>query len=123
MEDVTVIAIAKGPLRNAGKETFYQEGRTPFKLPDNSPCLHFLQRLRDEAHRYAIGSHRLGRQKSLTKSQLDYIPGIGPHRKKLLLKHFGSARDVAAATLKDLQIIPGINIYIAKKVYDFFHSR
>lgn len=123
VDGITVIGIAKGPNRNAGKETFFQAGRDTFTLPDNDPLLHFLQRLRDEAHRFAIGAHRAKRAKILIRSQLDNIPGIGPRRKKALLHHFGSARNVEAASLQDLQLTPGINKSVAKKIYAYFHEK
>ncbi|MCE3230095.1 MAG: excinuclease subunit [Alphaproteobacteria bacterium] len=123
VDGITVVGIAKGPARNAGREKFFQAGRDSFTLPDNDPLLHFLQRLRDEAHRFAIGTHRTKRAKVLVHSRLDDIPGIGPARKKALLHHFGSARGVKAASLQDLQGISGINKFVAKKIYAYFHEK
>ena len=123
IEGITVVGIAKGPERNAGRERFFMEGREPFSLPENTPVLHYLQRLRDEAHRFAIGTHRAGRQKKLIRSQLDAIPGIGAARKKALLQHFGSARGVSSATLKELTTVPGINKSVAKIIYQYFHEK
>lgn len=120
-DDLTVVGIAKGPDRNAGREVFHVEGRAPFQLPLHDPILHYLQRLRDEAHRFAIGSQRARRQGSITGSALDQIPGIGAKRKKALLLHFGSAKDVAGAALVDLEKVDGISKAFAKKLYDYFH--
>ncbi|MGB0845063.1 MAG: excinuclease ABC subunit C, partial [Alphaproteobacteria bacterium] len=100
--DVTLCAIAKGTDRDAGRETIFMAGQTPFKLEHNDPVLFFIQRLRDEAHRFAIGTHRAKRAKSMSKSALDEVPGIGPKRKKALLLHFGSAKAVTRAGLQDL---------------------
>ncbi|MCX7338591.1 MAG: excinuclease ABC subunit UvrC [Alphaproteobacteria bacterium] len=121
--DVPVVAIAKGPDRNAGKERFFMRGRDPFSLEENSHVLYFLQRLRDESHRFAIGTHRQKREKNLSKSTLDDIPGIGKTRKKKLLHHFGSAQGVSKAGLKDLQLVEGIHEQIALKIYNFFHAQ
>jgi excinuclease ABC subunit C len=123
VEGITVVGIAKGPERNAGREKFFQEGRDIFTLSHDDPLMHFLQRLRDEAHRFAIGTHRAKRTKSLVRSLLDDIPGIGPTRKKALLHHFGSARGVSSASLQDLQLVPGINKFVAKKIYAYFHDK
>lgn len=123
VDGITVVGIAKGPDRHAGREKFFQAGRDIFTLPENDPLMHFLQRLRDEAHRFAIGTHRAKRAKTLVHSRLDEIPGIGPARKKALLHHFGSARGAAAASLQDLQSIPGINKSVAKKIYAYFHEK
>ncbi len=119
---MTLVAIAKGPDRNAGRETFFVEGRDSFKLSPRDPALFFVQRLRDEAHRFAIGTHRARRKKELVKSPLDEIPGIGPARKRALLMAFGSAKDVGKAGLSDLEKTPGLNAATAKLVYDFFHE-
>jgi excinuclease ABC subunit C len=118
---VKLVAIAKGPDRDAGREWFHTDGRAPFQLPPRDPVLYYLQRLRDEAHRFAITTHRAGRSKALVQSELDEIPGIGAARKKALLHHFGSARGVKQAGLEDLQAAPGISKAIAAKVYGFFH--
>ncbi len=122
LDDVRIAAIAKGPDRNAGRENIFLPGRDPFSLPPQDPILYFLQRLRDEAHRFAIGSHRQKRAKSVGRSGLDDIPGIGPRRKKLLLNHFGSARDVASAGLADLEAVAGISHTVARTIYDYFHG-
>ena len=118
---VPIVAIAKGPERNAGKERFFMPNQEPFSLEHNSPLLHFLQRLRYEAHRFAITTHRTKRQKSLNVSKLDDVEGVGASRKKLLLNHFGSAQGVAKAALADLEAVKGISKSIAKKIYDHFH--
>lgn len=123
IEGIAVVGVAKGPERNAGRERFFMENRQPFSLPENSPVLHYLQRLRDEAHRFAIGTHRAGRQKKLIRSQLDDIIGIGASRKKALLQHFGSAKGVSGATLKELMNVPGINKSVAKIIYQYFHEK
>jgi excinuclease ABC subunit C len=122
IDDVALAAIAKGPDRNAGRERFFLPGKPPFSLEPKDPVLYFLQRLRDEAHRFAIGTHRARRQKAFGRSPLDEVPGIGPARKKALLHHFGSGREVARAGLTDLQQIPGISSTVAKKIYDHFHA-
>ncbi len=122
VEGVRLVAIAKGPDRNAGRETFFMEGREPFRLSPRDPALFFIQRLRDEAHRFAVGTHRARRKKEFVKSPLDEIPGIGPARKRALLFAFGSAKDVAKAGLADLEKTPGLNAATAKLVYDFFHE-
>jgi excinuclease ABC subunit C len=122
IETVTLIGIAKGPDRNAGKETYFIEGRAPFTLPHNHPVHYFLQRLRDEAHRFAIGSHRARRSQDISRSPLDDLPGIGPKRKKALLHTFGSARGVSEAGLTDLQQVDGISAALAQAIYDHFHT-
>ena len=122
IDDVTLVGIAKGPERNAGREHFFMEGRAPFQMEMRDPVLYFLQRLRDEAHRFAIGTHRAKRTKALGKSMIDEIPGIGPARKKALLHHFGSAIAVSRAGLADLEAVEGINRAVAKKIYDHFHQ-
>jgi len=119
--DVAVAAIAKGPDRNAGRERFFVPGKAPFSLDPRDPVLYFLQRLRDEAHRFAIGTHRARRAKSIGHSLLDDIPGIGAHRKRALLHHFGSARTVARAGLAELERVDGISKRVAKKIYEHFH--
>ncbi|CAH2600154.1 UvrABC system protein C [Rhodovastum atsumiense] len=119
--DVRLVGIAKGPDRDAGREWFHMDGRAPFQLPPRDPVLYFLQRLRDEAHRFAISTHRAGRSKALVTSELDEIPGIGPGRKRALLNHFGSARGVKQAGLHDLEAAPGISREIARRVYAHFH--
>lgn len=118
---VAVAAIAKGPDRNAGRERIFRADRPPIQPNARDPVLYFLQRLRDEAHRFAIGSHRARRSAKLATSTIDEIPGIGPGRKKALLHHFGSARAVERAGLADLEVVPGISRSLAKKIYDWFH--
>ena len=122
INDVAVVAISKGPDRNAGREQFHVRGRASFTLSPHSSAMHFLQRLRDESHRYAIGTHRAKRQKSELTNPLDAVPGIGPKRKKALLAHFGSARAVAAAGLKDLEAVEGISKKFAQQIYDWFYG-
>ena len=121
IEDVPVVAIAKGPDRNAGRERFFMPGREPFDLPPRDPVLYYLQRLRDEAHRFAISAHRSARQKTLSRSGLDGVEGIGPARKRALLNHFGSVRGVAQAGLAALEACPGIDRALALRIYDHFH--
>ncbi|MGE5518200.1 MAG: excinuclease ABC subunit UvrC [Bacteroidota bacterium] len=123
VEDVALVSIAKGPDRNAGRERFFLPERAPFGLEPRDPVLYFLQRLRDEAHRFAIGTHRARRSKALGQSTLDDVPGIGAKRKKALLHHFGSAREVAGAGLADLEAVDGISGAMAKKIYDHFHPQ
>jgi excinuclease ABC subunit C len=120
--ELCIAAIAKGPDRNAGRERFFVPGREPFSLDPKSPVLYFLQRLRDEAHRFVIGAHRAKRSKEITKSILDDVPGIGSKRKKALLLHFGSARAVSQAGLTNLAEVPGISGAVARKIYDHFHG-
>ncbi len=120
VEGVALAAIAKGADRNAGRETFFLEGREPFRLPPHDPALYFVQRLRDEAHRFAIGTHRARRKKDFTRNPLDEIPGIGPSRKRALLHAFGSAKAVSRAALSDLEKAPGINKATARMIYDHF---
>lgn len=122
LDDITLVAIAKGPDRNAGREDFYMNARTPFRLPPNDVGLFYLQRLRDEAHRFAIGSMRTRRAKTIEKSPLDDVIGIGPKRKKSLLTHFGSGKAVARASLVDLQKVDGISKSFAEKIYNHFHG-
>ncbi len=121
VSDVPLVAIAKGPDRDAGREWFHMDGREPFQLPPRDPVLYFLQRLRDEAHRFAITTHRAGRSKTIRQSELDEVPGIGAARKRALLNHFGSARGVKQAGLSDLENAPGISRETARRVYAYFH--
>lgn len=121
LEDIPMVGIAKGPDRDAGREWFHMEHREPFQLPPRDPVLYFLQRLRDEAHRFAITTHRAARSRKISVSELDEVPGIGAARKKALLLHFGSARGVKGAGLKDLEAVSGINRATARAVYAFFH--
>jgi excinuclease ABC subunit C len=120
--DLAVAAIAKGPDRNAGRERFFMPDRPPFSLDHKDPVLYYLQRLRDESHRFVIGTHRAKRSKQIVQSLLDEVPGIGAKRKKALLLHFGSAREVARAGLADLAAVEGISETVARKIYDHFHS-
>jgi excinuclease ABC subunit C len=122
VDDVPLVAIAKGAERNAGREQFHQIGKSPFSLEPRSPALYFLQRLRDEAHRYAIGGHRLKRGKSMVRSALDELPGIGPKRKRALLHHFGSLRAIRQAGVADLQAVEGISRGVAQRIYDHFNT-
>ncbi|MDO9411270.1 MAG: excinuclease ABC subunit UvrC [Pseudolabrys sp.] len=121
--NVPLVAIAKGMDREAGRETFFMPGRNPFKLPPRDPLLYFVERLRDEAHRFAIGSHRARRKKDIRESGLQEIAGIGPTRKRALLHHFGTLKAIERASLSDLSHVPGINAETAKKIYDFFHEK
>ncbi|WP_436405737.1 excinuclease ABC subunit UvrC [Albidovulum sp.] len=122
VEDVPIIGVAKGIDRDAGKEEFHRPGKPPFALPHNSPVLYFIQRLRDEAHRWAIGAHRAKRAKSIGATPLDEVPGIGAARKRALLQHFGSAKAVSRAGLDDLKAVDGISATMAQTVYDYFHA-
>ncbi|MFZ5609120.1 MAG: excinuclease ABC subunit UvrC [Pseudomonadota bacterium] len=120
--DIPLIAIAKGPERNAGREVFHRPNAAPMRLEPGSAVLYFVQRLRDEAHRFAIGSHRARRAKTMTASPLDAVPGIGAARKRALLHHFGSGRAVSAAGVEDLQKVAGISATMARAIYDHFHG-
>ncbi len=122
LSDLPVAAIAKGPDRDAGRERVYLPERGPLLLGPRDPVLYFLQRLRDEAHRFAIGSHRSGRAKARLRSALDEVPGVGAKRKKALLHHFGSAKEVARAGLADLELVEGISAGVARKINDHFHA-
>jgi len=123
LHSLPVISIAKGPDRDAGRETFFMPGRTPFKLPPRDPLLYFIERLRDEAHRFAIGSHRTRRKKDIREAGLQEIAGIGPTRKRALLRHFGTVKAIERASLTDLANVSGINAETARKVYEFFHEK
>jgi excinuclease ABC subunit C len=123
VHDVPIVAVSKGPDRNAGRETFHMPGNRELTLAPNSALLFYLQRLRDEAHRFAIGTHRAKRAKSLTTSTLDEVPGIGPSRKRALLMHFGTARAVKGAAFEDIEKAPGISRTMARHLYDYFHPR
>ena len=122
LEDIAAVGIAKGPDRDAGRERFFVPGKPPFSLEPRDPVLYFLQRLRDEAHRFAIGTHRARRAADITRSALDEVPGIGSGRKRALLHHFGSARAVAVATLEDIKAVPGISGALAQKIHDHFRG-
>jgi excinuclease ABC subunit C len=121
--DVPLIAVAKGPDRDAGRETFFMAGKSPFKLPPRDPLLYFIERLRDEAHRFAVGSHRTRRKKDIREAGLQEIPGIGPTRKRALLRHFGTLKAIERASLPDLAQVPGINAETARKIYEYFHEQ
>ncbi len=124
IDDVPTVAIAKGPDRDAGREQFFVADGDPdgFQLPHDDPVLYYLQRLRDESHRFVIGAHRQKRSKAISKNPLDEVPGIGAKRKRALLNHFGSARAVARAGLQDLGQVDGISDTVARRIYDFFHT-
>ena len=121
VEDLPLVAVAKGPDRDAGREWFHMAGRAPIQLPLRDPVLYYLQRLRDEAHRFAITTHRAGRSKALTTSELDEIPGVGTAIKRRLLNHFGSARGVRNAALEDLTAAPGIGPAVGRRIHEHFH--
>lgn len=123
VEDITMVGVAKGVDRDAGKEEFHRTGQRPFALKHNDPVLYFVQRMRDEAHRFAIGTHRAKRAKAQIKSPLDDIEGIGPKRKKALLQHFGSAKAVGRANLSDLTAVEGVSQAMAQSIYDYFHEK
>jgi excinuclease ABC subunit C len=120
--DLCLVSIAKGADRDAGRETFYMADREPFRLPPRDPVLYFVQRLRDEAHRFAVGSHRTRRKRDITSGGLQEIPGVGPARKRALLRHFGTLAAIERASLTDLETVPGVNAATAKAVYDYFHA-
>lgn len=121
-DKVTAVGVAKGVDRDAGRERFFALGRDPFSLPPRDPVLYFIQRLRDEAHRFAIGSHRARRKKEMVRNPLDEIAGIGPTRKRALLHHFGTAKAVSRAALADLRAVEGVSESLAKQIYDHFHE-
>ena len=122
--DIALIGVAKGPDRDAGREHFHIPGRDrPMMLETKDPVLYFVQRLRDEAHRFAIGAHRAKRSKAISANPLDDIGGIGPLRRRALLTHFGSAKAVSRAGVEDLKTVDGISHEMAQKIYDFFHDR
>ncbi len=119
---VTAIGVAKGADREAGRERFFQEGKPSFTLPPRDPVLYFIQRMRDEAHRFAIGSHRARRKKEMVKNPLDEVAGIGPTRKRALLQHFGTAKAVSRAGIPDLMAVQGISEAVARLIYAHFHD-
>ena len=123
LSEIKVAAVAKGPERNAGRERIYLRGKEPLLLEPRDPVLYCLQKLRDEAHRFAIGAHRAKRKKAITASPLDEVPGIGPRRKRALLQHFGSAKAVSRAGTADLEAVAGISARMARTIYDHFHER
>ncbi len=122
VDGVALVGIAKGRDRDAGRETFFLPGKPPLKLPPRDPALYFVQRLRDEAHRFAIGAHRAKRKREMAKGPLDEIPGIGPNRKRALLHHFGTVKAIERASYEDLVKTAGVNAATARAVYDFFHA-
>jgi excinuclease ABC subunit C len=122
IDHLKVAAIAKGPDRNAGKEEFFLPGKPPFRLPENSPTLYYLQRLRDESHRFAIGTHRKKRDSGLTRSELDHIPGVGSGRKKSLLQHFGSVKAIERASLEEIKNVEGLNSKTAEVIFNYFRG-
>jgi len=122
LSDLPVAGVAKGPDRDAGREHFYVPGRASFMLEARDPVLYYIQRLRDEAHRFAIGSHRARRSKAISVNPLDEVPGIGPMRKKALLQAFGSAKAVVRASVTDLAGVEGVSSALAQAIYDHFHD-
>ncbi len=120
--DIPYIGVAKGPDRNAGRERFFIPGRPPFSLEPRDPVMYFIQRLRDEAHRFAIGTHRARRKKSMARNPLDDVPNVGAMRKRALLRHFGSAKAVTNAGVRDIAQVEGISTTLAQAIYDFFHD-
>lgn len=122
LSEVKLAAIAKGPDRNAGRERIYLRGREPMLLEPRDPVLYCIQKLRDEAHRFAIGAHRARRKQALHASPLDEVPGVGPSRKRALLQHFGSAKAVSRAGVADLAAVGGISAQMAKVIYEHFHE-
>ena len=123
VEDIPMVGVAKGVDRDAGKEEFYRPDARPFALRHNDPVLYFVQRLRDEAHRFAIGTHRAKRAKAVGATPLDDVPGVGAARKRALLAHFGSAKAVTRANLADLKAVDGVSNALAEKIYDYFHEK
>ena len=123
VEDIAMVGVAKGIDRDQGKEEFHRMGTRPMALQRNDPVLYFVQRLRDEAHRFAIGTHRAKRAKAIGATPLDEVPGVGATRKRALLAHFGSAKAVARANLTDLKAVDGVSDALAETIYDFFHER
>ncbi len=122
VEDIPMVGVAKGVDRDAGKEEFHRVGKKPFALRQNDPVLYFIQRMRDEAHRFAIGTHRAKRAKAVGATPLDDVPGVGAARKRALLAHFGSAKAVSRANLNDLKAVEGVSVALAEKIYDYFHE-
>ena len=120
VDDIAVVGVAKGPDRDAGLERFFIPGQTPFMLEPKSPVLYYLQRLRDEAHRFAIGTHRAKRAAEMIKNPLDEIDGIGPGRKRALLHAFGSAKGVSRAEIGELEKVDGVSGPLAQRIYDYF---
>ncbi len=122
LTDIPLVGVAKGPDRDAGRERFFIPGKPDFMLPTRDPVLYFIQRLRDEAHRFAIGSHRARRSKQISQGGLQEIPGVGPTRKRALLNHFGTLKAIQRAALSDLESVPGLSTSTAKAIYDYFHD-
>jgi excinuclease ABC subunit C len=123
VDHIAMIGVAKGVDRDHGKEEFHRPGKPPFALRMNDPVLYFIQRLRDEAHRWAIGAHRAKRAKAVSATPLDDIPGVGAARKRALLAHFGSAKAVSRAGLPDLMAVDGISEPLARKISDYFSAK
>jgi excinuclease ABC subunit C len=123
LTQVSLLAVAKGPDRDAGRETLFMPGREPIKLEPRDPVLYFIQRLRDEAHRFVIGSHRKLRKKDIREAGLQEIPGIGPSRKRALLHHFGTLKEIERASIADLGKVPGVSAESARKIFEFFHTQ
>jgi excinuclease ABC subunit C len=123
LTQVSLLAVAKGPDRDAGRETLFMPGREAIKLEPRDPVLYFIQRLRDEAHRFVIGSHRKLRKKDIREAGLQEIPGIGPSRKRALLHHFGTLKEIERASIADLGKVPGVSAESARKIFEFFHAR
>src|SRR5438105_2109312 len=123
LTQVSLLAVAKGPDRDAGREALFMPGREPLKLEPRDPVLYFIQRLRDEAHRFVIGSHRKLRKKDIREAGLQEIPGIGPSRKRALLHHFGTLKEIERASIADLGKVPGVSAESARKIFEFFHAR
>lgn len=122
LPDMPIAGVAKGPERDAGREKFIVPGKASFMLPERDPVLYFIQRMRDEAHRFAIGSHRARRTRDISKNPLDEIPGVGPTRKRAILHHFGTAKAASKAGLSDLEKVPGVSAQMAQTIFDFFHD-
>lgn len=123
VKDVALIAVAKGPDRDAGRETLFFPDRPSIKLEPRDPVLYFIQRMRDEAHRFVIGSHRNLRKKDIREAGLQEIPGIGPSRKRALLHHFGTLKEIERASIADLGKVPGISAEGARRIFEFFHAQ
>jgi excinuclease ABC subunit C len=123
LTQVSLLAVAKGPERDAGRETLFMPEREAIKLEPRDPVLYFIQRLRDEAHRFVIGSHRKLRKKDIREAGLQEIPGIGPSRKRALLLHFGTLKEIERASIADLGKVPGVSAESARKIFEFFHSQ
>jgi excinuclease ABC subunit C len=119
---VALMSVAKGPDRDAGRETLFIPEREAIKLEPRDPVLYFIQRLRDEAHRFVIGSHRKLRKKDIREAGLQEIPGIGPSRKRALLHHFGTLKEIERASIADLGKVPGVSAESARKIFEYFHS-